>query len=86
MQSSQYNIWLFIPLGALLYKLSHKWEILVLPIALSLIIEITQLVLDIGAFQFSDLIANSLGGVVGIVVCCLFEPMVKRIRFALGLG
>ena len=80
------NIWLFIPLGALLYKLSHKWWIVVLPIALSLFIEIIQLVFDIGAFQFSDLIANSLGGIVGIVVCFLFEPVANRIRIAIGLG
>ena len=81
-----YNTWLFIPLGALLYKLSHKWGIVVLPIVLSLFIEIIQLVFDIGAFQFSDLIANILGGIVGIVVCCLFEPVANWIRNAIGLG
>lgn len=79
-----FNIWLFIPLGAILYKLSHMWEMIAFPIALSLLIEIVQLILDIGAFELSDLIANSLGGAVGMVVCYLLEPIVtaawKRLR------
>ena len=73
------NIWLFIPLGAILYKLSHMWEIIAFPIALSLLIETSQLVLDIGAFEISDLITNSLGGIVGIIICYLLEPIAKRI-------
>ena len=73
------NIWLFIPLGAIMYKLSHMWEIIAFPITLSLIIEISQLVFDIGAFEISDLIANSLGGIVGVIICYLLEPVVKRI-------
>ena len=73
------NIWLFIPLGAIMYKLSHMWEIIAFPITLSLIIEISQLVFDIGAFEISDLIANGLGGIVGVTICYLLEPVVKRI-------
>ena len=60
------------------------WEMIAFPIALSLLIEIVQLILDIGAFELSDLIANSLGGAVGMVVCYLLEPIVtaawKRLR------
>lgn len=74
------NTWLFIPFGAILYKLSHMWEIIAFPIALSLAIETSQLVLDIGAFEISDLITNSLGGLVGIIMCYLLEPLVKTIR------
>ena len=73
------NIWLFVPLGAIFYKLSHMWEIIALPIALTLIIETSQLILDIGAFELSDLIANSLGGAIGIVVCYLLEPVVNNV-------
>lgn len=69
------NIWLFIPFGAILNKLSHMWEMIAFPIALSLLIETSQLILDIGAFELSDLIANSLGGAVGIMVCYLLEPL-----------
>ena len=72
------NIWLFIPFGAIMYKLSHMWEIIAFPIALSLIIETSQLVLDIGAFEISDLLTNSLGGIIGVVICYLLEPVVKK--------
>ena len=73
------NTWLFIPLGAILYKLSHMWEIIALPISLSLVIECSQLFFDIGAFELSDIIANSLGGVVGVMICYLLEPLVMRL-------
>ena len=72
------NIWLFVPLGAILYKLSHIWEIIALPIALSLVIECLQLFFDIGAFELSDIIANSLGGVVGVMICYLLEPLAMK--------
>ena len=73
------NVWLFVPLGAVLYKLSHMWEIVTLPIALTLIIETSQLVFHLGAFELSDLVANSIGGIVGIVTCYLLEPVVAGI-------
>ena len=73
------NIWLFIPFGAILYKLSHIWEIIAFPILLSLLIETSQLVLDIGAFEISDLVTNSLGGIIGVIICYLLEPIAKRI-------
>lgn len=73
------NTWLFVPLGAILYKLSHMWEIIALPIALTLLIETSQFILDIGAFELSDLIANSLGGAIGIMVCYLLEPLINSV-------
>ena len=73
------NIWLFVPLGTILYKLSHMWEIIAIPIALTLFIETSQLFLNIGAFELSDLIANSLGGAMGIVVCYLLGPIINSV-------
>lgn len=67
------NIWLFIPLGAILYKLSHMWKVIAFPIILTLVIETSQLIFDIGVFELSDLIANSLGGMVGIVIIYLLS-------------
>jgi glycopeptide antibiotics resistance protein len=77
------NIWLFIPLGAILYKLSHVWKMIFFTTALSLIIEILQLTFDIGAFELADLIANSLGGVLGIIACYILEPLMNRARIKL---
>ena len=68
-----FNIWLFVPLGAILYKLSRMWEIMALPFVLTLLIETSQLIFDIGAFEVSDLIANSLGGVIGIIIMYLLS-------------
>ena len=69
------NVWLFVPLGAILYKLSRMWEIMALPFALTLLIETSQLIFDIGAFEVSDLLANSLGGVIGIVIVYLLSAV-----------
>ena len=77
------NIWLFVPLGTILYKLTRMWEIIAFPIALSLAIETIQLIFNIGAFELSDLIANSLGGVVGIMCCYLLEPAIRRVWYNL---
>ena len=72
------NTWLFIPLGAILYKQSHIWEIIAIPAALSLIIETSQLILGIGAFEVSDLITNTLGGIIGVIICYLLEPLIRN--------
>ena len=42
------NIWLFIPLGAILYRLYPKWSVVLLPIIVSLIIEVAQYMLGVG--------------------------------------
>ena len=73
------NIWLFVPLGAIFYKLSHMWEIIALPSALTLLIETSQLILNIGAFELADIISNSLGGVIGIMICYLLEPLINSV-------
>lgn len=72
------NIWLFIPFGTILYKLSHMWIIIAIPIVLSLVIESSQFIFEFGSFELSDLIANSLGGIIGIASCYLFEWIVKK--------
>ena len=77
------NIWLFIPLGVILYKLSHAWQMVFFSAALSLSIEISQFIFNIGAFELADLIANSLGGVLGIIACYILEPLMNRARIKL---
>ena len=74
------NIWLFVPLGAILYKLSNMQEIIALPITLTLIIETTQFIFDIGTFELTDLIANSLGGLVGILIMYLLSAQLPIAR------
>ena len=63
------NIWLFVPLGAMLYRLWPRGYVVLIPILLSLGIETLQLVLGRGLFETDDIISNSLGGLIGVLVC-----------------
>lgn len=59
------NIWLFIPLGAVLYRLYPKTAILLVPIALSVLVEGIQLFARIGTCELDDIISNGVGGWIG---------------------
>ena len=61
------NIWLFIPLGAVLYRLYPKSVILLVPIILSSLIESIQLLAKLGTCELDDIISNGIGGCVGFV-------------------
>ena len=63
------NIWLFVPLGAMLYRLWPRGYVVLIPVLLSLGIETLQLVLGRGLFETDDIISNSLGGLIGVLVC-----------------
>ena len=63
------NIWLFVPLGAILYRLWPRGYVVMIPVLLSLVIETLQLVLGRGLFETDDIISNSLGGLIGVLVC-----------------
>lgn len=59
------NIWLFIPLGTILYHLYPKKIILLVPVLLSLAIEGTQYFTGTGYCELDDVISNSIGGWIG---------------------
>lgn len=59
------NIALFIPLGALLGRLSRKGRSWVLFVALTASIELVQLVTGLGRFDADDIFSNVLGGFLG---------------------
>ena len=63
------NIWLFVPLGAMLYRLWPRGYVALIPVLLSLVIETLQLVLGRGLFETYEIISNSLGGLIGVLVC-----------------
>ncbi len=72
------NIWLFIPLGAILYRLCPiKW-ILLIPVALSILIEATQYVAGIGMCELDDVISNGLGGIIGFAMSKLLCDLKNR--------
>ena len=62
------NIWLFIPLGAGLYRwLQKKWALLV-PFVMSVTIETTQYITGLGIAEFDDVFGNTMGGWIGVLV------------------
>ena len=74
------NIWLFIPLGAILYRLYPRKVILLIPLALSVIIEMIQYAAGIGYCELDDVISNTLGGGLGYLAGELAAGTVLRIR------
>lgn len=62
------NIWLFIPLGTILYRIYPHAIIFVIPIIVSIIIETIQFLTGIGLCEIDDIISNSLGGFIGYVL------------------
>lgn len=72
------NIWLFIPLGAVLYRLWPRKAILLVPVILSITIEIIQYFTTLGMCELDDVISNGLGGVIGYGMGCLSKLVIER--------
>ena len=52
-----------------MYRLWPKGYVVLIPSLLSLVIEVMQLVLTTGLFELDDIVSNSLGGLIGVLVC-----------------
>ena len=75
------NIVVFIPVGIYVCMLKKDWPILKkisVGFFISLGIEVLQFVLSIGATDITDLIGNTLGGILGIGVFYLFSKVLKN--------
>ena len=72
------NIWLFVPLGAIIRALTRKKIFLLAPFVFSVVIELIQLVFGLGLFEFDDIISNTLGGLLGYLIAWLFTELVIR--------
>ena len=74
------NIWLFIPLGAILYQLYPKNIVLLIPIIISVIVESIQYIAGIGFCELDDIISNSLGGGFGYLAGGLMKDCIVYIN------
>ena len=74
------NIWLFIPLGAILYKLIPKWYAVFIPLIVSVAVEIAQYALDVGLCELDDMVSNGFGGLIGAAVCWGIVSIRERFR------
>ena len=77
------NILMFIPIGftlSIIFKKHHIIIPLLISFGLSLCIEVCQLLFKSGFFEFDDLFNNTLGAVIGIVLCLICRLVYKFIR------
>ena len=72
------NIWLFIPLGAIVYRLYPKWRVALVLVVISVAVEAMQYLLSVGVCELDDVISNGLGGVVGVLVCYLVRRIMGK--------
>ena len=62
------NIWLFIPFGTGLYLICPKKQMIIVGVFFSIIIEALQLVTRLGIFETADIINNSIGTIIGVMI------------------
>ncbi|MDB0441175.1 VanZ family protein [Clostridioides difficile] len=75
------NVAVFVPFGIYLCMLKEKWSFIkkVVPIFItSLAFETLQYIFAIGASDITDLIGNTLGGIIGIAVFMLLSKIFKN--------
>ena len=75
------NVAVFIPYGFIISALSEKKTFLKvarLSLLLSLIFEVSQIFTAIGGFATSDLMYNTLGGIVGFVIFAVLDLLTNR--------
>lgn len=75
------NIVAFVPFGIYLSMLNSEWSFIrkVIPIfCVSLIFEALQYIFAIGTSDITDLIGNTLGGIIGIVIFALLSIVLKN--------
>lgn len=75
------NLIVFIPLGIYLGMLKPQWSFfkkVLSVLGISLIYEVIQYILAIGATDITDVIANTAGGIVGILLYILLSKALKE--------
>ena len=74
------NILAFIPLGIYIWMLKSKWSFakrVLATVVLTLAFEITQFIFAIGRADITDVLSNTLGGVIGIGIYALLFKLMK---------
>ena len=71
------NVLLFTPLGLIVGSL-WKWKGILVGTDISLLVELLQLISSRGLFEFDDIIHNTLGTFIGVLICLVFEQVVDK--------
>lgn len=75
------NVIVFIPFGIYINMLKNKWSFIqkVLPIiSVSLTFEVLQFIFAIGRTDITDLLGNTLGGIIGIFIYAVLLKIFKN--------
>lgn len=75
------NVILFIPLGIYIktfFKNSNMLKNIIILCGISLIFEVSQYVFAIGATDITDIITNTIGGILGINIYLLLKRLLKE--------
>lgn len=78
-----WNYILFIPIGillALLLPSKRSWIAVIIGMLMSAGIELTQLYLHRGLFEFDDIIHNTLGTIIGVILFVIVRKIVFLIK------
>ena len=76
-----YNIIVFIPLGAYVHIFKEDWKKVtkcIVVFFVSFLFEVVQFIFAIGASDITDIIGNTLGGIVGILFCVMMKKIVPK--------
>ena len=76
-----YNVIVFVPLGVYLQIFKADWKKAtkcLVVIGISFLFEIVQFIFAIGASDVTDLIGNTLGGIIGILFCILMKKIASK--------
>lgn len=78
------NILIFVPFGALLpcvtRKKIHWYQAICYSFLFSLFIECSQLFAKVGVFDVDDLILNTVGGLIGFWLYCIWIFLSRRVK------
>lgn len=76
-----YNMIVFVPLGVYIQILRDKWKITTkcfIILLTSFLFEVIQFIFAIGASDITDLIGNTLGGLIGILFCIVMRKITTK--------
>ena len=76
-----YNIIVFVPLGVYVQIFKEDWKIAkkcMVTFLISFLFEIVQFIFAIGASDITDIIGNTLGGIIGIFFCIMMKKIAPK--------
>ena len=76
-----YNIIVFVPLGVYVQIFKEDWKIAkkcMVAFLISFLLEVVQFIFAIGASDITDIIGNTLGGIVGIFFCIVMKKIAPK--------